>query len=272
MISRYVVLHESDKQLMVLRAYQFYAVEAILDKALNTNNNGYIWHTTGSGKTLTSFKVAQILKDEEKIDKVLFIVDRKDLDYQTTKEFNAFCEDSVDGTGNTKSLLQQLTDKNTDLIITTIQKLDIAVKGHKRELDSIKDSKMILMFDECHRSQFGEMHENITDYFTNIQFFGFTGTPIFADNANKTRTTADIFGDRLHTYTIKNAIRDDNVLGFMVEYIGKYKDKTKFDIEVEAIDTKEVMEDESRLSKIVDYIIANHDKKLIIVNILLFLQ
>lgn len=246
---------------MVLRAYQFYAVEAILDKALNTNNNGYIWHTTGSGKTLTSFKVAQILKDEEKIDKVLFIVDRKDLDYQTTKEFNAFCEDSVDGTGNTKSLLQQLTDKNTDLIITTIQKLDIAVKGHKRELDSIKDSKMILMFDECHRSQFGEMHENITDYFTNIQFFGFTGTPIFADNANKTRTTADIFGDRLHTYTIKNAIRDDNVLGFMVEYIGKYKDKTKFDIEVEAIDTKEVMEDESRLSKIVDYIIANHDKK-----------
>ncbi|MCQ2964261.1 MAG: type I restriction endonuclease subunit R [archaeon] len=261
MISRYVVLHESDKQLMVLRAYQYYAVEAILNKALNTNNNGYVWHTTGSGKTLTSFKVAQILKDQEGIDKVLFVVDRKDLDYQTTKEFNAFCEDSVDGTDNTRSLLKQLTSKDSNLIITTIQKLDIAVKKHKKQLDSIKDSKMILMFDECHRSQFGEMHNNITSYFTNIQFFGFTGTPIFAVNANKTRTTADIFGDRLHTYTIKNAIRDDNVLGFMVEYIGKYKDKTKIDIDVEAIDTKEVMEDERRLSKIVDYIIENHDKK-----------
>lgn len=261
MISRYIVLHESDKQLMVLRAYQFYAVEAILNMALNTNNNGYVWHTTGSGKTLTSFKVAQILKDEEKIDKVLFIVDRKDLDYQTTKEFNAFCEDSVDGTNNTRSLIRQLTSKDSDLIITTIQKLDIAVKRHKKELDKIKDSKMILMFDECHRSQFGEMHKNITEYFTNIQFFGFTGTPIFAENANNTKTTKDIFGKRLHAYTIKNAIRDDNVLGFMVEYVGKFKNKTQLDIEVEAIDTQEAMEDEKRLGKIVDYIIENHNKK-----------
>ena len=211
-------------------------------------------------------------KDEEKIDKVLFVVDRKDLDYQTTKEFNAFCEDSVDGTNNTQALIRQLTNKDTDLIITTIQKLDIAVKKHKKRLDKIKDSKMILMFYECHRSQFGEMHKNITEYFTNIQFFGFTGTPIFAENANNTRTTADIFGNRLHAYTIKNAIRDDNVLGFMVEYIGKFKNKTRLDIEVEAIDTKELMDSEKRLSKIVDYIIANHDKKHITENILPFLQ
>ncbi len=261
MISKYMVLHESDRQLMVLRSYQYYAVEAIIDKALNSNNNGYVWHTTGSGKTLTSFKVAQLLKEEENIDKVIFIVDRKDLDYQTTKEFNSFCEDAVDGTDKTTSLIKQLNSKESDLIITTIQKLDIAVKKHKDELDSMKDSKMILMFDECHRSQFGEMHKNITSYFTNIQFFGFTGTPIFAQNANKTRTTADIFDKRLHTYTIKNAIRDDNVLGFMVEYVGKYKNKSKVDIEVEAIDTKELMENEERLGKIVDYIIANHDKK-----------
>ncbi len=261
MISRYVVLNESDKSLMVLRAYQYYAVERILDMALNTNNNGYVWHTTGSGKTLTSFKVAQILKEQEGIDKVLFVVDRKDLDYQTTKEFNSFCQDSVDGTDNTYTLIRQLTSKDSDLIITTMQKLDIAVKKHAKKLDVMKDSKMILMFDECHRSQFGDMHKRITDYFTNIQYFGFTGTPIFAINANKKRTTKDIFGKRLHTYSILNAIRDDNVLGFMVEYVGKYKNVAKNDIEVEAIDKKEIMEDERRLSQIVDYIIDNHDKK-----------
>lgn len=261
MISRYVVLNESDKSLMVLRAYQYYAVEKIMDMALNTNNNGYVWHTTGSGKTLTSFKVAQILKEQEDIDKVLFVVDRKDLDYQTTKEFNSFCQDSVDGTDNTYTLIRQLTNKDSDLIITTMQKLDIAVKKHSKKLDKMKDSKMILMFDECHRSQFGDMHKRITDYFTNIQYFGFTGTPIFAINANKKRTTKDIFGKRLHTYSILNAIRDDNVLGFMVEYVGKYKNVAKKDIEVEAIDKKEIMEDERRLSQIVDYIIDNHDKK-----------
>jgi len=260
MISKYVVLNETDKSLLVLRSYQFYAVEAILDRALNTRQNGYVWHTTGSGKTLTSFKVSQILSEEADIDKIIFVVDRKDLDYQTITEFDKFSPDSVDGTDNTKSLLKQLNGHNK-LIITTIQKLNIAVKRHEKTLCNVKDKKFILMFDECHRSQFGEMHKNITKFFNNLQYFGFTGTPIFTENANNTRTTKDIFGERLHTYVIKDAIKDDNVLGFSVEYLGKYTNKTTLDIEVEAIDTKEVMESEDRLSKIADYIIENHGRK-----------
>ena len=260
MITKYIVLNETDKALMVLRAYQYYAVEAILDKALNTRQNGYVWHTTGSGKTLTSFKVSQILAEDENIDKIIFVVDRKDLDYQTFKEFNSFSTGSVDGTDNTSALVRQLSGPNK-LIITTIQKLTRAIDRHEKRMDVVKDKKIILMFDECHRSQFGDMHKKITQFFTNLQFFGFTGTPIFAVNANKNRTTRDIFGDKLHTYVIKDAIRDQNVLGFCVEYLGTYKNKAKIDIEVEAIDTKEVMEDETRLEKIVDYIIANHDKK-----------
>lgn len=260
MIAKYMVFNQSKKSLMVLRAYQYYAVEAILDKALNTNSNGYVWHTTGSGKTLTSFKTAQLLCENEKIDKVMFIVDRKDLDYQTMKEFNNFSAGAVDGTDNTKSLIKQLTGNNK-LIITTIQKLNNAVKSHKKQLEKVKDSKMILMFDECHRSQFGDMHKNIVDFFTNIQYFGFTGTPIFSDNANNFRTTKDIFGDRLHSYLIGNAIKDHNVLGFMVEYCGKYVNKSKSDSQVQAIDTQEILESEKRLSTIVDYIIENHDSK-----------
>jgi type I restriction enzyme R subunit len=260
MITKYIVLNETDKALMVLRAYQYYAVEAILDKALNTRQNGYVWHTTGSGKTLTSFKVSQILAEDENIDKIIFVVDRKDLDYQTFREFNSFSSGSVDGTDNTGALVRQLSGPNK-LIITTIQKLTRAIDRHEKRMDVVKDKKIILMFDECHRSQFGDMHKKITQFFTNLQFFGFTGTPIFAVNANKNRTTRDIFGDKLHTYVIKDAIRDQNVLGFCVEYLGTYKNKAKIDIEVEAIDTKEVMEDETRLEKIVDYIIANHDKK-----------
>jgi len=260
MIARYVVLNETDRSLMILRAYQYYAVESILDKALESKQNGYVWHTTGSGKTLTSFKVAQLLCDEPTIEKVMFIVDRRDLDYQTTREFNSFSDGAVDGTKNTKSLLKQLKGSNK-LIITTIQKLDRAVKSHEKSLENVKNKKMILMFDECHRSQFGDMHKHITGYFKSIQYFGFTGTPIFSVNSNKKRTTKDIFGDRLHSYLIKDAINDNNVLGFMVEYIGKYKNKTKCDIEVEAIDTKELMESEDRLEKIADYIIKNHDSK-----------
>lgn len=260
MIARYIVLHEADKSLMVLRAYQYYAIESILDKTLESKQNGYVWHTTGSGKTLTSFKVAQLLCEEAHIDKVMFIIDRKDLDYQTTKEFNNFSDGAVDGTENTYSLLRQLKSSNK-LIVTTIQKLYKAVTKHEKGLENVKDKKMVLMFDECHRSQFGDMHNKITNYFTNIQYFGFTGTPIFSVNANKKRTTKDIFGDRLHSYLIKDAINDNNVLGFMVEYIGKYKDKTKYDIEVEAIDTKELMDSEKRLSKITEYIIQNHDSK-----------
>ena len=260
MIARYVVLNESTRSLMVLRAYQYYAVERILDHALEAKQNGYVWHTTGSGKTLTSFKTAQLLTQENSIDKVIFVVDRKDLDYQTTKEFNSFCDNAVDGTDSTFILIKQLTGPNK-LIITTIQKLDRAVKKHGKRLKSVKDKHLVLMFDECHRSQFGDMHKRITDYFTNIQYYGFTGTPIFAVNANNKRTTKDIFGKRLHSYIIKDAIHDDNVLGFLVEYVGRFKNKTQYDIEVEAINTREVMESEDRIGKIVDYIIAHHDQK-----------
>lgn len=264
MITKYIVLNRSDEVLMILRPYQYYAVEAILERALTTNKNGYIWHTTGSGKTLTSFKVSELLSKSGKVDKVIFVVDRKDLDYQTTKEFNAFCAGSVDETDNTYNLVKQLTGENR-LIITTIQKFNRAIDNERYEhkLNGIKDKKVILIFDECHRSQFGDMHKKITSFFNHIQYFGFTGTPIFAKNANKFRTTTDIFGDCLHKYSIKDAISDENVLGFLVEYIGRYKEKTKNqpDIEVEAIDTKELMESEDRLNKISDYIINYHPVK-----------
>ncbi|MCC7559967.1 MAG: type I restriction endonuclease subunit R [Methanobacterium sp.] len=259
MIARYTVLNETSKSIMVLRAYQYYAVEAILDKALNTNQNGYVWHTTGSGKTLTSFKVSQILAEESNIDKIIFVVDRKDLDYQTFKEFNSFSQGSVDATDNTKTLVKQLLGPDK-LIITTIQKLSRAVARHKA-LEWVKDQKIILMFDECHRSQFGKMHDVITSFFTNLQYFGFTGTPIFAINSVDGMTTKTLFHDRLHSYVIKDAIRDENVLGFSVEYVGRYRNKATLDIEVEDIDRKELMESEDRLEKIVDYIIANHDRK-----------
>ena len=259
LIARYMVLNESTKSLMVLRAYQYYAVEAILEKVLN-KVNGYVWHTTGSGKTLTSFKVCQILSQRDDIDKVMFVVDRNDLDYQTTKEFNSFCDNAVDGTDNTNALIKQLTGQNK-LIITTIQKLHRAVKNKDEHLQDYKDMRMILIFDECHRSQFGDMHNDITGFFSNINYYGFTGTPIFAENANNNRTTQDLFGDRLHSYLIKDAIHDHNVLGFCVDYVGSYRNKIKTDIEVEAIDTKELMESEDRLEKIVDYIIKYHDNK-----------
>lgn len=259
MITQYMVLNETSRSLMVLRAYQYYAVEAVIER-VSTKLNGYIWHTTGSGKTLTSFKVCQILSQRDDIDKVIFIVDRNDLDYQTTKEFNSFCENSVDGTDDTKSLIRQLTGENK-LIITTIQKLHHAVKRKDKELIDKKDMKMILIFDECHRSQFGDMHRDITDFFKNINYYGFTGTPIFAENANKNRTTQDLFGKRLHSYLIKDAIHDENVLQFCIDYVGTMKSRVVVDIDVEAIDEKEVMESEERLEKIADYIIKYHDAK-----------
>ena len=259
MIAQYMVLNETSRSLMVLRAYQYYAVEAILER-VSTKLNGYIWHTTGSGKTLTSFKVCQILSQRDDIDKVMFIVDRNDLDYQTTKEFNSFCENSVDGTDDTKSLIRQLTGENK-LIITTIQKLHHAVKRKDKALFDKKDMRMILIFDECHRSQFGDMHRDITDFFKNINYYGFTGTPIFAENANKNRTTHDLFGERLHSYLIKDAIHDENVLQFCIDYVGTMKSRVIVDIDVEAIDEKEVMESEKRLEKIADYIIKYHNAK-----------
>lgn len=279
MICKYIVLNEAYKIPMVLRPYQFYAVEALIERVKNSTKNGYIWHTTGSGKTLTSFKASQILMNLPEVHKVVFVVDRKDLDYQTTKEFNSFSDGCIDGTDNTKNLVRQFTDtyvdkkgeaKNTKLIVTTIQKLNTAVSKLKYEakMAGLKDKRIIFIFDECHRSQFGETHNRIKEYFNNAQMFGFTGTPIFADNAVKNelgkRTTTELFGECLHKYVITDAIKDENVLKFSVEYVGRYKKKdaaTEIDIEVEDIDTQELMEDEKRLEKIVDYIIAHHKRK-----------
>ncbi len=267
LITKYIVLNESHKMLMALRPYQYYAVEAIVAQVLTTNKNGYIWHTTGSGKTLTSFKAAQILTQNPKVHKVVFVVDRKDLDYQTIAEFNAFQEGSVDATNNTGKLVEQFGN-DTPLIVTTLQKLNAAIskKRHLKTMDDLKDKKMVFIFDECHRSQFGETHRRIKEYFDNVQMFGFTGTPIFAENAAKNalgkRTTKDLFEKQLHSYVITDAIRDENVLKFSVEYIRTFKKKEEVvDIEVEAIDTAEVMEAPERLEKITDYIIANHDRK-----------
>ena len=270
MICKYIVLAEVPKILMVLRPYQFWAVEAIIERVRDTSKNGYIWHTTGSGKTLTSFKTAQILMKLPNVYKVVFVVDRKDLDYQTTKEFNSFSDGSVDGTDNTKALVKQFSD-DTKLIVTTIQKLNTAIskKQYLTQMEKIKDKHIVFIFDECHRSQFGETHLNITRFFEKNQMIGFTGTPIFVDNAtgNKLgkRTTKELFDDCLHKYVITDAINDDNVLKFSVEYVGRYKEKvgsaTNIDIEVESIDTKELLESQERLEKIVDYILANHARK-----------
>ncbi len=218
MISKYIVLHEGDKCLMVLRPYQYYAVERILDRVQNSNKNGYIWHTTGAGKTLTSFKAAQLVSDIEGIDKVLFVVDRHDLDTQTQSEYEAFEPGAVDNTDNTYELIKHLAD-NSKIIITTIQKLNAAVtkEYYNKRLQYLRDKRFVFIFDECHRSQFGQSHRNIVRFFRNNQIFGFTGTPIFEENA-KDMTTAEIFGEALHKYLIKDAIADDNVLGFLVEY------------------------------------------------------
>jgi type I restriction enzyme R subunit len=269
MICKYIVLNETNKILMVLRPYQFYAVEALIDRVKNTNKNGYIWHTTGSGKTLTSFKASQILMNLPHVKKVVFVVDRKDLDYQTNKEFNSFSKGCIDGTDNTKELVKQFSD-DTKLIVTTIQKLNTAIskKQYLGKMEKLKDEKIVFIFDECHRSQFGETHNRIKAFFTNIQLFGFTGTPIFAENAVKNvlgkRTTTELFGECLHKYVITDAIKDENVLKFSVEYVGRYKRRetaTEIDIEVEDIDKKELMESPIRLEKIADYIIANHNRK-----------
>lgn len=270
MITRYIVQNEAYKILMVLRPYQYFATEALIERVKNSTKNAYIWHTTGSGKTLTSFKASQVIMNLPDVDKVVFVVDRKDLDYQTTKEFNAFSKGSVDGTDNTNKLVEQFTD-GTKLIVTTIQKLNNAIsnKRYLYRMDGQQDKRIVFIFDECHRSQFGDTHKKIVKFFTNHQLFGFTGTPIFAENAftknSIKHTTAQLFGKCLHKYVITDAIRDENVLKFSVEYIGKYKKKesgdTFADIEVEGIDTKELLESESRLEKIADYILNLHNRK-----------
>lgn len=265
MITRYIVLNETDKILMVLRPYQYFAVEAIIDRVKNSTKNGYIWHTTWSGKTLTSFKTAQILTRIPEVKKVVFVVDRKDLDYQTTKEFNSFSKWSIDWTDNTTQLVKQFEDNNTPLIVTTIQKLNTAISKEKylKKMEVLAWEKIVFIFDECHRSQFWDTHDRIKKFFHNNQMFGFTWTPIFAENHNNKRTTKDLFEEQLHSYVITDAIKDENVLRFSVEYIGKYKEKsnTNLDIQVEDIDTKELLESPDRLEKITKYIIDNHNSK-----------
>ena len=267
MICKYIVLNTTYKILMVLRPYQYYAVEQIVDRVLNSDKYGYIWHTTGSGKTLTSYKASQILTKLPEIEKVVFVVDRKDLDFQTSKEFNSFSSGSVDSTANTLKLVEQFGN-NTKLIVTTIQKLDIAITKAKYSgvMNKLQEKKIVFIFDECHRSQFGKTHQNIKTYFPKAQMFGFTGTPIFAENYSKNiyenYTTESLFSECLHKYVITDAIRDENVLKFSVEYINTVKKKDSItDINVEDIDRKEIMEAPERLEKIVDYIIENHDRK-----------
>lgn len=218
-IGKYIVLHEGDKCLMVLRPYQFYAVEKILDRVQNSNSNGYIWHTTGAGKTLTSFKAAQLVAELDDVDKVMFVVDRHDLDTQTQSEYEAFEPGAVDSTDNTDELVKRLHG-NSKIIITTIQKLNAAVskQWYSRRIEEIRHARIVMIFDECHRSHFGDCHKNIVRFFDNTQIFGFTGTPIFVENAVDGHTTKEIFGNCLHKYLIKDAIADENVLGFLVEY------------------------------------------------------
>lgn len=272
MLTKYIVTNETLKILMILRPYQFYAVENIIRAVKeNSKENGYIWHTTGSGKTLTSFKASQILATLDEIKKVVFCVDRKDLDYQTSKEFNAFSKGSVGDVENTGQFVEQMiSDTGSKVIVTTIQKLNNAITKpyYLKQMEKIKDERIVFIFDECHRTQFGETHARINEFFTNKQFFGFTGTPIFAENAVKYKTTKDLFGKCLHKYTIKEAIDDENVLGFSVEYYGTFnlKDENGDDLspdemKVEGIDTKEVFSKRERLEKIVNFIITNHRAK-----------
>ncbi len=247
MISKYIVLHEGDKCMMVLRPYQFYAVEQILDRVQNTNRNGYVWHTTGAGKTLTSFKAAQLVSEIDGIDKVMFVVDRHDLDTQTQSEYEAFEPGAVDNTDNTYQLIKRLSG-DSKIIITTIQKLNCAVTRdyYNKHLQEVRNKKVVMIFDECHRSHFGECHKNIVRFFSNLQIFGFTGTPIFVENAKQDHTTAEVFGDCLHRYLIKDAIADENVLGFLVEYYKGQQDTDLFD--------------EKRMTEIAQFILNNFNK------------
>ena len=246
-IGKYIVLHEGDKCLMVLRPYQFYAVEKILDRVVNSNDNGYIWHTTGAGKTLTSFKAAQLVAELHDIDKVMFVVDRHDLDTQTQAEYEAFEPGAVDSTDNTDELVKRL-HSNSKIIITTIQKLNAAVtkQWYSSRIEEIRHSRIVMIFDECHRSHFGDCHKNIVKFFDNTQMFGFTGTPIFVENAVEGHTTKEIFGNCLHKYLIKDAIADENVLGFLVEYYHGNAD----------VDNA----DQNRMTEIAKFVLNNFNK------------
>jgi type I restriction enzyme R subunit len=242
MISKYMVLVQSEQKLMVMRPYQIYAVKAIVDCIEQNRGNGYIWHTTGSGKTLTSFKASTLLKDNPNIEKCLFVVDRKDLDRQTREEFNKFQEGCVEENTNTETLVRRMLsdDYANKVIVTTIQKLGLALdpsnkNNYKERLEPLRNKRIVFIFDECHRSQFGENHKAIKEFFPKAQLFGFTGTPIFEDNATYKQidgtegsyvTTKDIFQNLLHSYTITHAIEDKNVLRFHVDYFKHEKNIT----------------------------------------------
>lgn len=286
-LTRYCVF-TSEQLLLVMRPYQIVATERILNRIEIATNykktgtveaGGYIWHTTGSGKTLTSFKTAQLATALPYIDKVLFVVDRKDLDYQTIKEYDRFEKGAANGNKNTAVLKKQLEDDNARIIVTTIQKLDIFIA--KNPQHPIRNKHVVLVFDECHRSQFGDMHTRIVGgqikkgekyvkvdkYFKNYHVFGFTGTPIFAVNAKtggnpNLRTTEQAFGEKLHTYTIVDAINDGNVLPFRIDYINTVKQKDdKADKQVAAIDTEEALASSARISAVVQYILEHFDQK-----------
>jgi len=272
MLTQYMVLLETTKSLMVLRPYQIYAVQKIVEHVQNSDQNGYIWHTTGSGKTLTSFKASQIIMNMPDVEKVLFVVDRNDLDTQTSREFNAFKAESVDSTDSTHTLVKQLDQRHDKLIVTTIQKLNRAISTDRylEHINYLKDKKVVFIFDECHRSQFGDTHQNIKKFFSNAQMFGFTGTPIFEENSQSKAglklTTDYLFNQCLHQYVIVDAIRDRNVLQFQIDYRGKYTAKgmqnnLDCDDDVEGIDTQELYDNPQRLEMIARYIVETHDTK-----------
>ena len=272
-LTKYCVF-TSEELLLVMRPYQIAATEKILNRIEIATNykklgtleaGGYIWHTTGSGKTLTSFKTAQLASKLDFVDKVLFVVDRKDLDYQTMKEYDRFQKGAANSNTSTAVLKKQLEDDNAKIIITTIQQLDNFIRRYKGH--EVFGRHIVLVFDECHRSQFGDMHTAIIKNFKNYHIFGFTGTPIFADNAGNgknvdLRTTPQAFGDKLHTYTIVDAINDENVLPFRIDYIKTIKDKeSRRDKQVSAIDTEKALLEPKRITEIVKYIVEHFDQK-----------
>lgn len=275
LITKYCV-YTTEKLLLVMRPYQIVAAERIINKIKlsyqyknygSVNSGGYIWHTTGSGKTLTSFKTAQLATEIPFIDKVLFVVDRKDLDYQTIKEYDKFKEGAANSNKNTAILKQQLEDNNSRIIVTTIQKLSIFIS--KNQNHAVYKKHVVIIFDECHRSQFGEMHTAIVKSFKNYYIFGFTGTPIFAINSSNSfkptlRTTEQIFGEKLHTYTILDAISDKNVLPFKVDYLSTVKEKDGYEIKekkVAGINEEFALQSKQRIGEIVKYIIEHFDQK-----------
>lgn len=272
-LTRYCVF-TVDKLLLVMRPYQIVATEQILNRIEVATNykktgtidaGGYIWHTTGSGKTLTSFKTAQLVTNLSYIDKVLFVVDRKDLDYQTIREYDKFQKGAANGNKNTRVLQEQLEDTSSKIIVTTIQKLDVFVR--KNKIHPVYNKHVVMIFDECHRSQFGEMHQNITKQFKNYHIFGFTGTPIMTENISSgfnpnLRTTQQAFGDKLHTYTVVHAINDENVLPFRIDYVDSVKPGDGIaDKQVHSINTEEVLESPERVQKVVSYILEHFDQK-----------